>query len=67
MGLGIPPGNITFTRLSGTWPNTHKVPETVVQKMYEEMEDLSVETCLASKAPWEREKTPPEACPETPA
>ena len=54
VALGIP---VIFVRVDGRFQNTHGVPEEVVQKMREGMEELTVEKCLAAEYPWE---TPPE-------
>jgi predicted kinase len=49
--LGIP---VFFCRATGDYQNTHGVPEQKVEAMKARMESLSVEACLASKAPWEK-------------
>jgi predicted kinase len=47
---GIP---VVFVRVNGRFQNTHGVPDDRVEAMRNGMEDLTVETVLASKAPWE--------------
>jgi adenylate kinase family enzyme len=45
---------IRFVRALGDFKNVHGVPDDKVQMMKEKLEDLSVEGCLASVAPWDR-------------
>lgn len=40
---------VRFIRVDGNYPNTHGVPDDIVQKMRSMMEDLSVEKALASE------------------
>ena len=48
--LGIP---VVFVRCTGKFQNTHGVPDKVVERMRNDMEELTIERCLAAKAPWE--------------
>lgn len=45
---------VLFVRCTGEFANIHGVPEEVVEKMLSDMEDLSVESCLQAKYPWEK-------------
>lgn len=45
---------VVFIRMAGQWKNEHGVPEQVVARMRAEMEPLTVEGCLAARAPWEK-------------
>ncbi len=47
---GIP---IVFVRCTGHFPNVHGVPDEVVARMADRMEELSVERCLNARNPWE--------------
>lgn len=38
--------SIRFVRATGNYQNTHGVPDEVIQRMKDNMEDLSVEECL---------------------
>jgi len=49
--LGIP---VFFHRAEGRFENTHGVPSDKVEAMRARLETLSLEACLASKAPWEK-------------
>lgn len=49
---GITP---VFIRCVGTFKNVHGVPENKVEDMRQQMEELTVESCLNSFAPWEKE------------
>jgi hypothetical protein len=49
--LNIP---VFFHRAEGNFDNTHGVPTDKVQLMKKRLETLTVETVLASKAPWEK-------------
>jgi len=49
--LGIP---VFFLRAEGNFQNLHGVPADKVEAMKKRLEPLSVEACLASKAPWEK-------------
>ena len=44
---------IVFLRVTGNYHSIHNVPAATVDRMIAEMENLSVEAALASKAPWE--------------
>jgi len=48
---------IVFIRCEGGYPNAHGVPEEKVQKMWEDLEPLSVNACLAARYPWEKQET----------
>lgn len=48
---GIP---VVFVRVTGNFQNTHGVPQEAINKMLASMEVLTVESVLASKAPWEK-------------
>lgn len=48
---GIP---VVFVRVNGRFSNLHGVPDEKVEQMRAGMEDLTVESVLASKAPWEK-------------
>lgn len=48
--LGVP---ISFHSVYGDFKNEHGVPEHKVEAMKFSREPLSVQACLASKAPWE--------------
>lgn len=47
--LGI---EVKFVRCEGRYKNIHGVPEAKVQQMWDRMEDLTVERCLAAKKPF---------------
>lgn len=47
--------HIVFIRVDGNFPSIHGVPQAKIDQMRREMESLTVESVLASKAPWERE------------
>jgi predicted kinase len=47
---GIP---VVFVRVTGNFKTLHGVPEDRIQAMREAMENLTLETVLESKAPWE--------------
>jgi predicted kinase len=49
--LGIP---VTFHRAEGNFQNVHGVPADKVAQMKSRLEPLTVEGCLAAKAPWEK-------------
>ena len=44
---------VKFVRATGNFQNTHGVSADKVEMMKSRMEDLTIETVLASKAPWE--------------
>lgn len=44
---------VEFIRCDGEYANHHGVPDVVVERMRAEMEELTVEKCLLSVAPWE--------------
>lgn len=44
---------VVFIRVTGNYKNIHGVPDKIVEKMKNEMEDLTVESVLKSKKPWE--------------
>jgi predicted kinase len=46
---------VVFIRVTGTFPNVHGVPQDIMDKMRGAMEDLTVESVLASKTPQEVE------------
>ena len=46
--LGIP---VVFVRVTGNWPNIHGVPLERVEQMRAAMEDLTVESVMASETP----------------
>ncbi len=48
---GVP---VFFHRAEGNFANTHGVPADKVALMKARLEVLSVEACLAAKAPWEK-------------
>lgn len=48
--------NIVFERANGRWPNAHSVPAERIEVMRASLEDLDVESVLASLAPWERDR-----------
>lgn len=48
---GVP---VFFHRAEGNFQNTHGVPADKVAVMKNRMEVLSVDACLAAKAPWEK-------------
>ena len=45
---------VFFHRAEGNFSNLHGVPADKVEAMKKRLEPLSVEACLASKAPWEK-------------
>lgn len=45
---------VNFIRVTGDWGNSHGVPSESVEKMESQMEDLTVESVLMAKAPWEK-------------
>jgi tRNA uridine 5-carbamoylmethylation protein Kti12 len=47
---------VCFVRVTGdpSWKSTHGVPEAAIEKMKKEMENLTVESVLVSRAPWEK-------------
>lgn len=45
---------VFFFRATGNYTNVHGVPSDKVEAMKARLEPLSVEACLASKAPWEK-------------
>lgn len=49
--LGVP---VFFHRAEGNFKNLHGVPSDKVEAMKQRLETLTVEACLASKAPWEK-------------
>ena len=49
--LGVP---VFFVPCHGRFQNTHGVPPDKVEAMRQRCEPLTVESCLASKAPWEK-------------
>lgn len=49
--LGIP---VSFHRAEGNFQNVHGVPADKVELMKKRLEPLTVEGCLAAKAPWEK-------------
>lgn len=49
--FGITP---EFVRCEGKFANLHGVPEDKVEDMRKNLEELTVEKCLDSKAPWEK-------------
>lgn len=51
VSLGIP---VIFIRVDGNFQNTHGVPQDKVDLMRKNMETLTVESVLASRAPWEK-------------
>ncbi len=44
---------IVFIRCTGRYPNIHGVPLDKVDQMRLQLEDLTIESCLASQYPWE--------------
>ena len=48
--LGI---EVKFVRAEGDYKTIHGVPQDKIEQMRASMEDLTVESVLASKAPWE--------------
>lgn len=46
--LGVP---VVFVRCEGRYPNNHGVPPQVVEVMWRELEELSVEKCLKAIRP----------------
>lgn len=48
--FGVP---VVFIRVSGPFRSTHNVPQHIIDRMVMEMEELYVEGCLHSIAPWE--------------
>ncbi len=51
--LGV---TVVFVRCTGRFDNDHGVPKERVERMRDEMEELSVEGCLNAVYPWERIK-----------
>lgn len=49
--VGVP---VYFVRCHGRFDNVHGVPPDKVEAMRQRCEPLTVESCLASKAPWEK-------------
>ena len=49
--LGIP---VFFHRVDGGYKNIHGVPQDKVDAMRARLEPLTVEACLAARAPWEK-------------
>ena len=49
--LGVP---VSFHRAEGNFQNVHGVPADKVAQMKSRLEPLTVEGCLAAKAPWEK-------------
>lgn len=45
---------IKFIRCEGNWKSTHNVPDYVLERMKKEIEQLTEENCLKSRAPWEK-------------
>lgn len=44
---------IIFVRVDGRFSNEHGVPQEIVERLRSEMQELTVESVLASKSPWE--------------
>jgi predicted kinase len=44
---------VVFIRVTSNFPNVHGVPETTVKAMRERLENLTIESVLESKTPWE--------------
>lgn len=44
---------VRFIRCTGEYPNEHGVSDDRVQKMRNTIEDLTIESCLSARPPWE--------------
>lgn len=50
--IGVP---VVFVRVTGEFESIHGVPKSKIQQMRSQLEDLTVESVLASRSPFERE------------